>query len=142
MKKNKSVFLKNKPFFNYGNGFKGVNNKMAYVIIFYGINQINLAFDKDKTALNETEKKEFEKLVKDLVVFKREIAEDSRCSGEEFEEFLENLFANVDDEDRYGEVSNKTVSSFRLVSELIDILSNWGSIPDTWAKRSNCLFIK
>ena len=61
-------------------------------------------------------------------------------SKEEFMEFLNNLFNNVDEVDREGEITMKTAGSFRLVGELIDILSLWENLDEEWNKKS--LFFK
>jgi hypothetical protein len=54
--------------------------------------------------------------------------------------FLENLFANIDDEDRNGEVTLKTAESFRICADLIEVLKNWGDIPLEWNIKSKIIF--
>jgi hypothetical protein len=60
---------------------------------------------------------------------------------EEFLEFMENLFANVDDEDRHDEVTLKTSMSFKMIGELVDVLIKFGEIPNEWQQRSNSIII-
>ena len=50
--------------------------------------------------------------------------------------FLSDMFAKVDEEDRHGEVTFETSFSFKLVGELIDVLTFWGPVPDEWLKKS------
>jgi len=46
------------------------------------------------------------------------------------------LFNNVDLVDREGEITIKTAGSFRLIGDLIDILSLYGPIDEDWNKKS------
>jgi len=58
-------------------------------------------------------------------------------------DFLTNLFANIDDAERdeSQEITMQTASKFRLVSEVIDVLEQYGQIPDTWNKNKKyCKF--
>lgn len=57
-------------------------------------------------------------------------------SNEEFNEFMDNMFANVDDQDRFGEVTLRTASSFRICADLIEVFKNWGEIPSEWVQKS------
>ena len=63
------------------------------------------------------------------------------AEGFEYAEFLENFFANIDDEDRYGEVNLKTAQSFRICADLIEVFKNWDEIDFEWIKKCNFNFI-
>jgi hypothetical protein len=47
----------------------------------------------------------------------------------------------VDDEDRdtTADVTKQTAIKFKLVSELVDVLEQYGAVPDTWNKNSNII---
>ena len=70
------------------------------------------------------------------------LGDNSNCTKEEFVDFLSNLFKNVDDVDREGEITMKTAGSFRLIGDLIEILSAFGTIDEDWNKKSNILLKK
>ena len=61
------------------------------------------------------------------------------CTAEEYNEFITNLFANVDDNDRdeTREVTKQTAGTFLLVGELIDVLEAYGELTEEWMKTSN-----
>ena len=134
--KSKSMFNRYKPYNDYGKSFSSIEPSIAYTIWNYAVVSVFDEFKKNKDILNESEKKEFEVMVKELATFKKTIVDFKETSKIEFEEFLENLFANVDDEDRYGEVTLKTSASFKMLGDLIDILSKWDEIPKLWQQRS------
>jgi hypothetical protein len=134
--KSKSLLNRFKPYNDYGRSFSTIDPNMSYVIWNFAVTSIFDEFKKKKDVFNESEKKEFEVMVKDLATFKKNMVDFKEPSKIEFEEFLENLFANVDDEDRYGEVTLKTSASFKMIGDLIDILSKWEEIPKEWQQRS------
>jgi hypothetical protein len=135
--KSKSVFSKYKPIYDHGQIFSEVNPDISLTIKNFAVNSIYEEFKKNKDILNDTERKGFEALVKDLAGFKKTVPNLKEASVEEYSEFLDNLFSNVDNEDRCGEVTLKTSASFKMLGELIDVLAKWGPIIDKWAQRSN-----
>lgn len=60
---------------------------------------------------------------------------------EEYSDFLENLFYNIDEEDRFKTITNKTVGSFKLIYDLIHVLENFGDIDNKWKELSNYWFM-
>ncbi len=131
----KSTFTQFKSFWDQGKNLSSVDPKIGFCIQNYAVNSIFAAFKQNSSVLSETEKKDFEGLIKDLAVLKKQI--DTLPSAEEFGVFLQNMFANVDEEDRHGEVTMRTSASFKLIGELIDVFSQWGPISDEWTKKSN-----
>jgi hypothetical protein len=134
--KGKSVLQRNLTYFQKADSIKETYPKISYTIKTFAVNEIFNEFKKDASALNDTEKKEFQGIITNLKAEKSKLGENPDSTQEEYEEFLENMFANVDDEDRYGEVTNKTIQAFRFVSDLIDVLKNYGEIDDEWNKKS------
>lgn len=134
--KSKSPLARLKPIYDHGKLFASNNPKISFAIKNYAITTIFKEYKQNKNSMSPTEVTELEKLIKDLSVEKKAIGAEATCAVEEYSEFLENLFANVDDEDRTKEVTMKTSASFRLISELIDVLSTWGPIPDDITKLS------
>jgi hypothetical protein len=133
--KSKSVLSKLKPIYDYGQPFSTIDPSISYTIKNFAITSVYDEFKKNKDIFNEVEKKEFETMVKDLAIFKKN-NEIKDIGLTEYNEFLENLFANVDDEDRHGEVTVKTSASFKMIGELIDVLGKWGNISNEWQQRS------
>jgi hypothetical protein len=140
MKASKSLFSKYKPLYSQGVSLSAADKKIGFAVRNYAINQIFSLFKSNKEALSENEKREFEQMIKDLAAEKKILGPDAICTLEEYLEFLENTFANVDDEDRNGEVTMKTSASFKLIGDITDVINTWGPIEDVWIKRSNILF--
>jgi hypothetical protein len=132
----KSIFLRFRPYWDNAKSLFQDNKKISYAIQNYAVTSIFNAFKQNNQALNENEKNEFQNMIKELAAEKKMIGMEANCTKEEFEEFLELAFANVDDEDRHGEVTMKTSASFKLLGELIDVSTFWGPIDEIWAKRS------
>jgi hypothetical protein len=131
---NKSIYATLKPLWDQGKNLSQVDPKIGFVIMSYSVNSVFSAFKLNSSAISETEKKDLETWIKDLANSKKQI--ESPATLEEYSNFLENMFANVDDEDRHGEVTMKTSASFKLVGELVDVFSQWGAIPEEWNKKS------
>lgn len=140
-KADKSILVKYKPLWDNGKKLAQADAKVGFCIRNYALNQIFSAFKQNKACLNETEKKEFEQMIVELSTEKKALGPDHLPNQEEYCQFLEGMFNNVDSEDRYGEVTMKTSASFKLISELIEVISQWGEIPDTWVKRSIILYL-
>jgi hypothetical protein len=134
--KSKSLLTKYKTFYEYGKSFSTVSPNVAYTIWNYCVSSIFDEYKKNKDILNESERQEFQNMIQELASFKKSITDFSETTGEEYLIFLENIFANVDDEDRHGEVTMKTSMTFKMIGDIIDILSKWGDIPNEWQQRS------
>ena len=139
--KAKSLLAKYKPFIEYGKSFSTVTPLIGYTIWNYAVTSIFEEYKKNKDILNESDKQDFQHSVQELASFKKTIPEFRETTKEEFIEFVENLFANVDDEDRHGEVTMKTSMSFKMIGELIDVLIKFGEIPVEWQQRSKFYLI-
>jgi hypothetical protein len=138
--KSKSVLSKYKPLYDYGRTFAEVNPNISYTVQNFTITQVYEEFKRNKDAFTESDKKEFESMVKELAMFKKSGSEIREVNDSEYLEFLENLFANVDDEDRYGEVTLKTSATFKMIGELIDVLGKWGDVANEWQQRSKFVY--
>ena len=58
---------------------------------------------------------------------------------EEFADYVENIFFNIDEEDRFKTITKKTLGGFKLVLDLIDVMSNFGDLSDKWKELSTYL---
>jgi hypothetical protein len=139
--KEKSLLERFKSFWDTGKNISEDAKKIAVCLKNYAVNQIFAVYKKNSTSLKETEKKEFEGMVRELAAEKKALGPDASCSTEEYLQFLQSSFDNVDDEDRNGEVTVRTSYNFRLLGDLIDVLLQWGPIPDEWQKKSKMLNI-
>jgi hypothetical protein len=137
MRKNKSVFERNSVFYKIGKFFEDVNPLVSYNIKNYGVQNIYKAFHEDKTSVTEKEKKEFAMFISDLKSSREKLENKTELTKEDYANFLIELFNNLDKTDREGEVTLKTAGSFRILYDLIDILSIFGSIDPDWVKKSN-----
>jgi hypothetical protein len=141
MRKNKSVFERNSVFFKIGKFFEDANPLVSYNIKNYGVQNIYKAFHEDKTSITEKEKKEFAMFISDLKSAREKLENKTELTKEDYSNFLIELFNNLDKTDREGEVTLKTAGSFRILYDLIDILSIFGSIDPDWVKKSNFYLI-
>lgn len=137
----KSLLDKFKGYWEQGKNIAQADPRIGFNIKTYAVNQVFAAFQKNSALLKENEKKEFEQWIKELAVEKKALGSDHVVAPEEFEKFLENMFFNVDDEDRNGEVTMKTSASFKLLGELIDVMSQWGSLSEGWNKKSKNILL-
>ncbi len=139
MSKEKSLLAKYKQYWEYGNKLDDYDKKLAVFLKNYSVNQIFTSYKKNNTNLKESEKKEFEHMIKQLMEDKKQLGRDAFCTVEEYLEFLSDMFSKVDDEDRHGEITFNTSFSFKLVGDLIDVLAVWGQIPEEWLQKSKDL---
>lgn len=130
MKGDKKVFDKYKDFFLYARSFKDSSPNIAYAISLYAANSINSEVKSKNINMDDNEKTQ----LKNEILFIQSIG-GIKPSIEEFNEFIENIFANVDEEDREGEVSAKTARSFKMVSQLIDVFNFFGQVPPDWEEK-------
>lgn len=136
--KQKSLFDKFKDYFTHANSFKESNPRMAYIIKLYAANSIHNQYKQNSSLLNETEKGLLQNEVRDLKTIK---VEGDKPSVEEYSDFIENIFANVNEEDRFGTVTMKTAKSFKTVAELIGVFAYFGDIQTEWKEKGK-YFIK
>ena len=137
----KSIFARFKPFWDHGKNFFLADKKIGFCIQTFAVNSIFSQFKLNSNVLNESERKELELMIKELAAEKKSLGPEASCSQEEFENFLSTMFSNVDNEDRHGEVTMKTSASFKLLGELIDVITQWGDVPEDWnKKRKYCKF--
>ena len=142
--KEKQEYTKFKRIYDYGLVISSANFKAGYFIKSFSIKKMYEDFKINRDPEKETEIKI---LLADLTKIKQNYSENEFDSNldlnlEEYLEFLENIFANVDDEDRYGEVNMKTAANFRMVGELIELISSFEEIPFEWQKRCNFVYFK
>ena len=71
MKKTKSLFDQYKKVLRNADIFESANTKVCYTIRKFAVERISLEVSKNKMALEETEKSEFEKVVKQLLTQKK-----------------------------------------------------------------------
>lgn len=136
MSNNKSVFERNAVFFKIGKFFEDANPVVSYNIKNYGIQKIYKAFHEDKHSISDSEKKEFASFISDLKSSRDKLENKTELTKEDYSNFLIDLFNNLDKTDREGEVTLKTAASFRILFDLIDILSIFGTIDPDWVKKS------
>jgi hypothetical protein len=134
--KEKPLLERFKPFWDTGIKLSETEKKIGFCVKNYAVTQIFSVFKMNSAALKENEKKVFEGMVKELAAEKKTIGAEAICTVDEYLEFLKNSFENIDDEDRNGEVNMQTSYNFRLLGDLIDVLVQWGPIPDEWVKKS------
>jgi hypothetical protein len=134
--KEKPLLERFKQFWETGKKISEDAKKIGFCLKTYAVNQIFIVYKKNNASLKESEKKEFEGWVRELASEKKLLGPDAICTAEEYSEFLQSSFNNVDDEDRNGEVTVTTSYNFKLLGDLIDVLTQWGPIPDEWQKKS------
>jgi hypothetical protein len=132
----KSAFTRYKVYWENGKAIAQSNLKVGTFVKNYAINCIYSSFKTDKSAINEKEKKELEQMIRELAEDKKKLETEAKVSQEEYLEFLGDCFDNIDDEDRHGEVNLQTSASFRMLGDLIDILTSWAPLPEDWNKKS------
>ena len=135
--KNKSAFEQFKPFFHYGKKFQETNPKAAVAILFYAVNELTKRYKADKTIFSDQEIKDFKAEVSNY----KSVPEGEKMSQTEYIEFLDHIFANVDEEDKYGEVTLETSVKFRMTAVLFDVLNTWEPLTDEQKeKKKYCNF--
>ena len=140
--KNKSIIDKFIPLWEGGKSVERGNAKVGFCIRNYVVNQLNAAFQKDKTIFSEQDKDKFIKMVTELKETKGHLQpEDLQCTEEDYQEFLNTFFTNLDYEDRHDTVTIKTSSKFRLMAGFIDVLTTFGPLSDDMKKcKKYCAF--
>ena len=140
--KNKSIIDKFIPLWEGGKSVERGNAKVGFCIRNYVVNQLNAAFQKDKTIFSEQDKDKFIKMVTELKETKGHLQpEDLQCTEEDYQEFLNTFFTNLDYEDRHDTVTIKTSSKFRLMAGFIDVLTTFGPLSEDMKKcKKYCAF--
>jgi hypothetical protein len=139
--KTKSILGKFKPIWDHGKLLINDNPKIGYLIKNFVITQIHFAFKNDPNVLGEKDKDDFAKMIQELKNEKKNISpEDQNCAKEEFYEFLDNLFTKVDDEDRNGDVTMKTSAMFKMLGDLVEVVSQFEPIPEVIKKKRKIIF--
>lgn len=136
--KTKRFFTQYKDLFLYSKNFLQVDPRMSYVISLYAANTVHKEYKTNPNALNEDEKA---LLQKEILNIKTIQITGDKPTIEEYNDFIENMFYNVDQEDREGEVTQTTARSFKMISDLIEVFNFFGSISSEWSeKRKYCKF--
>ena len=138
MNSNKNEYAKLKRIFDHGSLIFRANKSVGFNIKLFSVKGM---FNELKQHPDKTKETEVKKMLLGLNEEKTKFQVEELQSPEEYVEFLENMFANVDDEDRFGEVNFRTAQSFRICGDLIEVLKNWGEIPVEWAKKSIKFFL-
>jgi hypothetical protein len=138
MSKTKRFFDKYKDYFTYSHSFSEVNIKISYVIALFAANKVHSEYKINSSILNNDE---LTILGNEIKAIKTNFPNIEKPSFEEFNIFIENMFANVDEEDREGEVTSKTAKSFKILVDLIEVFNFYGEIPQEWSeKKKYCKF--
>lgn len=132
----KNEYAKFKRIYDHGTLLGKANPNIAFNIKLYSAKGM---YGELKKSPDKSKENDVKKFLAALNEEKTKYNCEELKSSEEYIVFIENLFANVDDEDRFGEVTFRTAQTFRLVSDLIEVLKNWGEIPTEWAKKSELI---
>lgn len=130
-------YAKFKRIYDHGTLIGKANKNTGFNIKLYAVKNLHSELKNNPDKIKESEVK---KCLQTLNEEKTSFQCEEFPNNEEYINFLENMFANVDDEDRYGEVTLKTAQSFRIVADLIEVLKNWGEIPEEWSKKSKTIY--
>ena len=132
MKKQKTIYETYKEYFDYGKKFQETNPRIAYSICFYAVNNLKSEYSKNKNCFNEKEKDAFMSEIKNMNSI---TLENEKTNYDEYVDFLENAFANVNDEDRYGEVTPATAQKFKMLNTLINVIKTWEELNGEWIDK-------
>ncbi len=120
-KPKKTLFDEYKFLWESGKVQTQYNIKIGYHILLYVVTTMT------PKATNEQDKKKAAELIKELKEYKDRIpVENTKCELEEYQNFLNDFFTKVDNEDRYKTVTMKTVMKFKMMSEFIKVLNSFG----------------
>jgi hypothetical protein len=120
-KPKKTLFDEYKFLWESGKVQTQYNIKIGYHILLYVVTTMT------PKATNEQDKKKVAELIKELKEYKDRIpVENTKCELEEYQNFLNDFFTKVDNEDRYKTVTMKTVMKFKMMSEFIKVLNSFG----------------
>jgi hypothetical protein len=120
-----------KPFLKHAIVVSEVNKNIAQHIVGYAYNKLIHIRDK----LNLEDKIEFEK---EVIASGFRDTRFTKVSYEVFNDFLGQLFKNMDKEEREAKSHNLEMTAiFRLIADLIEVLGEYNNITDEWIARSN-----
>jgi len=138
MSKTKRFFDKYKDYFTYSHSFNEVNKKISYIIALFAANKVHSEYKNNSSILNSEELSTLGNEIKNIKSFFSNI---EKPTFDEFNIFVDNMFTNVDQEDREGEVTTKTAKSFKILADLIEVFTFYGDIPQEWVeKKKYCKF--
>lgn len=130
----KNEYAKFKRIYDHGNLIAKANQNIGFNIKLFAVKGM---FGELKQHPDKEKESDVKKMLVNLNEEKGISGLQEFSNSDEFKEFMDNMFANVDDQDRYGEVTLRTAQSFRICADLIEVMKNWGEIPVEWAKKSN-----
>ncbi len=120
-KPKKTLFDEYKFLWESGKVQTQYNIKIGYHILLYVVTTMT------PKATNEQDKKKVAEMIKELKEYKDRIpVENTKCELEEYQNFLNDFFTKVDNEDRYKTVTMRTVMKFKMMSEFIKVLNSFG----------------
>ena len=129
MKPKVSPLQKYHPLWEGAKSVMSKNAKVGYKIGMYAVNKMNEEFSKNQASFPEEDKQKLIEMVKNLKEIRNEIgAENCQCSLEEYQEFLNDFFTQLDYEDRHKTVTMKTVTKFKLMIQFIEVLGTMTTI--------------
>lgn len=130
--KAKRVYDEFKPYFTFGKKFAKSQPNICFTICKYACDNLTKRYHADKTIFNDEERKMLMKEVTELNNLNATSVDEL-----EYTEFLENIYANVDEEDREGTVTEATAFKFKMLSVLIDVFKIWNpDVAGEWAVKS------
>jgi hypothetical protein len=132
----KNEYPKFKRIFDHGILITKANQNIGFSIKLFAVKSMYGELKEHPDAEREADVK------KNLIALNGEKSSNGiqESTLEEYKEFLENMFANVDDQDRFGEVNLRTAQSFRICADLIEVFKTWGNIPMEWGQKSIIFF--
>lgn len=135
--KAKRIYDEYKKFFVYGKKFLTKNPNLCMTICKYATDELTKKYHSDKSIFNENERAEFMKELTQINKIEATVVDEL-----EYNEFLENMFANVDDEDREGTVTEATAYKFNMLAVLIDVIKTWNpDVTGEWAAKSKNIIV-
>lgn len=130
MKGKKTILDKYNYAWEGGKTIEVEHPKVAYFVRNSCLTQINAYLKKTSCNLSDEDKKKLIGMITEVKNEKAKLGEDYKCTVEEYQEFLNVYFHNLDQEDRHKTVTMKTSYRFRLMSEFIDFLTEFEPLND------------
>ena len=133
---------KYKPLWEGGKSIQLHQIKIGFKIRMFVVNTLSGLRQKNPNAFSPNDIAELKNMIIGLSKEKEIIPkEEQDCTLEEYQEFLNTTFKNIDYEDRHGTVTMKTVTKFRLMSSYIDVLTSWEPLDEEMKKcKKYCQF--
>jgi len=92
--KEKSFLSKNKMYWEYGDKIREYDPKIALCVKNFCVNKIFAVFKKNGEILNESERKEFEMMIKKLIDEKKQLCEQANYTVDDYSSFTVSKFIN------------------------------------------------